>query len=362
MSNRALIDTFNTWRQEGQPFALATVTETAGSTYSKAGRHLLIKANGEHAGLLSGGCLEGDLADHARDVIHNGVACLISYDMRDDADDLWGIGLGCNGMMHILLQRLDAGSNWQPFHALAAAMAGQQRRTAALVIASDSSIAPLGASAIADRSGQLLQQHDWSEEIEFVVPDSLPAIIPNASLAGHTSVLYWAIEPWPRLLLLGAGPDAVPIVNTARLLGWEVTVADHRPHYIDSSGFENADIKKLIAPVTVAAELPLEQYDAIVVLSHHLETDRIYLQQLAAIPAQNAPDYLGILGPAARKQKLLDDLDGDTTILAGLLRGPVGLDLGASNPETIALSLISEIQLVLQQSSGLPLGDPADRL
>ncbi|MDP6437340.1 MAG: XdhC family protein [Gammaproteobacteria bacterium] len=332
MSNRALIDTFNKWRDEGEAFALVTVVETAGSTYSKQGRHLLIRSNGEHEGLLSGGCLEGDLAQHARAVIESGEPKVVTYDMRDDADDLWGIGLGCNGMMRMLVQRVAADNNWEPLQMLTAAMNTTETHMAALIVESKEPDTPVGTCWVDNNS---------------MVSSELPTLKQNTNV----TALHWKICPWTRLLLLGAGPDAVPVVESARMLGWEVTVADHRPHYIDSGGFDTADARLQVIPADIAAVLNLG-FNAIVVMSHHLETDRLYLQQLAALPVDKQPDYVGILGPPARKQKLLDDLGDTGQGLANRLRGPVGLDLGADSPATIALSLISEIQAVLNGSSG----------
>ena len=137
MSNRSLIRCFTEWQQSDTTLVLATVIHTEGSTYSKAGRHILIRANGEHEGLLSGGCLEGDLAEQARSVFATATPRIITYDMRDAADDLWGIGLGCNGMLQILLQRLSPDNNWQPFTAIAAAMSRGTDSTAALVTECD---------------------------------------------------------------------------------------------------------------------------------------------------------------------------------------------------------------------------------
>lgn len=336
MSNRALIETFKKWRDEGDPFALVTVIETAGSTYSKQGRHLLIKSNGEHEGLLSGGCLEGDLAEHARSVIDSGEPSIVTYDMRDDADDLWGIGLGCNGMMRMLVQRVSDDSEWEPLAMLTAAMGTNEIHTAALVVESEEPDTPVGMCRVDELPAE-------------------PASPPKLSRDDKARTLHWTIYPWTRLLLLGAGPDAVPVVESARTLGWEVTVADHRPHYIDSGGFDSADARLQVIPADISAVLNLG-YHAIVVMSHHLETDRLYLQQLAALQADHLPAYVGILGPRARKQKLLDDLGDAGQELGKRLRGPVGLDIGANSPETIALSLVSEIQAVLHEGTGAALG------
>jgi xanthine dehydrogenase accessory factor len=315
---------------------LATVVKTEGSTYSKAGRHLLMNADGAHAGLISGGCLEGDLADHARQVLATGEPMLVTYDMRDDADDLWGIGLGCNGLMRLLLQRIDAEHHWQPFTNMVMALANPLPQSLALVISSTHTNLPAGSCRV-NRSGK---NSGWPTD--SAAGTEHPCITQHISPQGELEILRWRTRPWVRLLVLGAAPDALPVVQLARELGWEITLADHRAHYLQACNFSVADEVMLVDPGAISADISLAEFNAIVVMSHHLETDRKYLRQLADCDAS----YIGLLGPSARKQKLLDDLGAAGKDLAKRLHGPVGLDIGADSPETIALSLLSEIQAV----------------
>jgi xanthine dehydrogenase accessory factor len=342
MSNRFLIEAFGQWRQADATMVLATVIATAGSTYSKPGRHILINADGQHAGLLSGGCLEGDLAERANSVLATGIPQTVTYDMRDDADDLWGIGLGCNGMMEVLLQRLNASNDWQPFTALAEAMAAGTPATAALVTACDAPAAHTG-DCYLRTDGTDRWTGSNSSGIRLTEPATLPARVTATSDTNVSSILYWRIRPWPRLLLLGAGPDAVPVAKLARALGWQVTLADHRPHYIEQVPRDAADDVRLIEAARLGEHLQLDRYSAVVVMSHHLETDRTYLLALADV----THDYVGILGPAGRKQKLLTELQLADSDFGKRLHGPVGLPIGADSPETIALALLGEIQSLL---------------
>jgi xanthine dehydrogenase accessory factor len=316
MSTRRLIEQFDAWQQESDALVLITVVATEGSTYSKTGRQLLMRADGSHAGLISGGCLEGDLANHAAEVIKDGAAKLITYDMRDDADDLWGIGLGCNGLMRLLVQRINKASGWQPFNNIKTALGDQTPHEITLVTASPAGQLPVGACLI----------------------DGTP--VDSAALTGQETLCKWLTTPWVRLLILGATPDAEPVASLARTTGWEVTVADHREHYLSKNNFSSADKLILTEPDRLNEQLDLSAFDAIVVMSHHLETDRKYLQHLGDATAA----YIGLLGPAKRKQKLLEDLPGASKILGERLHGPVGLDIGSDSPETIALALIAEIQ------------------
>jgi xanthine/CO dehydrogenase XdhC/CoxF family maturation factor len=161
-------------------------------------------------------------------------------------------------------------------------------------------------------------------------------------------VLYAPLTPIPRILILGAGLDAVPLVNVIAELGWRVTIADHRPGYLERNSFSRADARRVVRPETLAGDLPLANFDAIVVMSHHLATDREYLRQLAP----NESMYLGLLGPPARKRRLLDELGDAGRVLETRLRGPVGIDIGADSAESIALSIAAEMQAVLVRGAG----------
>jgi xanthine/CO dehydrogenase XdhC/CoxF family maturation factor len=132
-------------------------------------------------------------------------------------------------------------------------------------------------------------------------------------------------------------------VNILAELGWRVSVADHRPAYLERRGLERAESKVAVRPESLAADVGLGDFDAIVVMSHHLATDREYLRQLATLDAP----YIGLLGPPARKQRLLEEIADDAGGLAGRLRGPVGIDIGADSAESIAVSIAAEIQQVL---------------
>ena len=158
------------------------------------------------------------------------------------------------------------------------------------------------------------------------------------------SVLAGTIQPPPRLLVLGAGPDAEPVVHFATALGWRCTVVDHRDAYVGSGDFDGAEKVLCLPAAALAKSLELARYDAAVVMSHHLASDRVYLEQLAATDLP----YVGLLGPAARRDRLLSELGESARALTGRLRGPAGIDIGGRGPAAIALSIVAEVQGVLQ--------------
>ena len=347
MSTRGLIRTFEGWRRTGRPMVLATVYETIGSTYSKAGHRILIAANGDYRGLVSGGCLEGDLAERARGVIEASEPRALSFDMRDEADDLWGLGVGCNGLIRVFLQPLTVAEDYQPFPDIARGLLAAAPAVVATVIAG------AGGGGLAPGATLVWKGGDaGAESLEVLVPGCREARTAGRAIyrrePNGAAVLYAPIKPIRRLLVLGAGLDAVPVVNMAAELGWRVTVADHRPAYLEKDVFEAAEDTRLIDPARMGRALEPDRFDAIIVMSHHLMTDQAYLEQLAEVQA----GYLGVLGPKDRRERLLSALGDAGEALRERLKGPVGLDIGADDPESIALSLLAEMHAVLAGASG----------
>lgn len=324
--------------------AMATVYETQGSTYSKAGHRILIAANGDYEGLVSGGCLEGDLADRARAVLARDRAAAVSYDMRDEADDLWGLGVGCNGLIRVFLQPLLPALDYEPFAAIAQLALGHEAAAVATVVAPGETGAEPGATLIRRQTGATSTwrlPETLTEPLASGCRGTLAAGRARYAVeAGGLGVLYAPLNPIPRLLVLGAGLDAVPLVSMAADLGWLVSIADHRPAYIARGGFAAAERVLSLDPRSLEREIDLDAYDAVIVMSHHLVTDRIYLEQLSRADLR----YIGVLGPPARKARLLSELGPAGEALAGRLEGPVGLDIGADSPESIALAILADLQ------------------
>jgi xanthine/CO dehydrogenase XdhC/CoxF family maturation factor len=352
LSLQRLLPLFERERALHHSMVLATVVRTAGPTYTKPGAHMLLAGDGEYAGLLSGGCLEGDLAEHARAVLASGRAKLVSYDMRGSRDLLFGLGSGCEGAMDILLQRLDADGDWQPMTWLAAAWRAQRAAALLLVVSSSDPAWPPGA-AVSGVDGELtgvvandnhaavraplraLAARLSQEHCSRFLPQAVPGI----------DALALAQPPPVQLLLLGAGPDALPVVELAAFLGWRVTVIDHRSHYAQAGRFPTAARVLDGGPQALDRLLaaPPSTWAAAIIMSHHLTTDLGYLRALAA---SDIP-YVGLLGPGTRCQRLLAELGADAARLTPRLRAPIGLDLGAAAPEAIALSIVAEIHAAL---------------
>jgi xanthine dehydrogenase accessory factor len=344
-----LLPLYERERAAGRAVALGVLVRTVGSTYRKPGALILISAAGEYAGLISGGCLEGDLREHARAVIRTGAAANVNYDMRTADDLLWGLGLGCEGAMQILLLQAGPANGWQPLAHLAAALTAHQRTAVGLLVESEDPEAQPGKVVLPTDAGSN------APAPPSLATSAVQEVLRRAATSGEAR---WLEQPtWklfalplslpPRILLLGAGPDALPVVDFAVRLGWKVTLVDHRASYAVPSHFPGAEGVVLARPETLTDAIDLAGFEAAVVMSHHLPSDLAYLRVLAT----SAIPYVGLLGPAVRRARLLGDLGADARGLHGRLHAPVGLPLGGRSPESIALAIIAQLHAFVHGAS-----------
>ena len=328
-----ILEFFARERGAGRPLVAAIVVATIGSTYRKPGALMLFAATGERAGLLSGGCLEADLGQRAQALLASGRRLeLASYDSRSSDDPIWGLGLGCEGLMQILLLRVDADTGYEPLALLARLDAEGAAGSYAVALSEGHPTVPAGAVWIGDRG--------------------LEAGLATTTEDGQPLGLFVAqVSRAPTVLLCGAGPDAEPVVAWGASLGWHVTVVDHRPAYVEPARFPAARAVRRVDADELGRELDLARIDAAVVMSHHLVADGRYLRELARSPVP----YVGLLGPAARRERLFAELGAEPSgALRPRMRAPVGLDLGGRTPEAIALSIVAEIQATLHGRRGEP--------
>ena len=255
------------------------------------------------------------------------------YDGRGSDDPIWGLGLGCEGAMRILLWRLEAGSSLTLLHRWLSTAIRREPALLEIDLASGDGAFSIGNAlgGDADRAS------------------SVGALPPGRATLRDGSFAVAAARA-PALLLCGAGPDAEPVVRMASQVGWQVTVVDHRPAYVEATRFPGAVCVVTVDAADLGAVVALDGFDAAVVMSHNLVADGRYL---AALAVSDIP-YVGLLGPAARRERLYAELGSLAEALRPRLRAPVGLDLGGATPEAIALSIVAELQASLHGRSGTP--------
>ncbi len=339
-------------RRSGESAVLATVVKTQGSSYRLPGARLLLTQAGERVGGISGGCLEDDLIKKAWWLTAQGPV-IRKYDTTADGEiSADGYGLGCNGIIHVLIERVTAGHpSVLPY--LEAATKLRQAATIAHLISSPEMV---GERLVLDAAGNV---HSSSLDVALVdqlltamqgSTDSELLVLPD----GH-QVFLEKLTPPLHLLVFGAGDDAIPLVELAKYLGWRVSVFDGRAHYARAEKFPSADRVSIRPPNSPVP--PIDPWTVAVIMTHSYRQDLDVLRTLAREPLR----YLGVLGPRKRALDLLAEANQSENSSLwqqnNNLHSPMGLDLGGHGPELVAVAVISEIQAVLNGRTGGALRD-----
>lgn len=339
----------------GQRAALATVVKVEGSSYRQPGARMLVTEDGNLTGAISGGCLEGDAMRKALLVIARNKPMVYTYDTSDENSGFLAVGLGCNGIVHILFEPLEAG---KPNSIdLIREVVNERNRTVLLTLFSISEPQAPASTCLA-----VLGNNNTRGSL----PNDLPAgiilntghealslgtsLIRNFSTGIEWSVLADVVVPPVSLIIAGAGNDVMPVVKLADVLGWQTSVLDGRPSHATCHRFPEAT-QLVVAEALHALEgLPLDDRTAVLLMTHNYAYDLALLGQL--IDSNVA--YIGILGPRSKTKRLIGDLPPEKMQPAFLdkLYGPAGLDLGAETSDEIALSILSEVKAVLADRNG----------
>jgi xanthine/CO dehydrogenase XdhC/CoxF family maturation factor len=338
---------------------LATVVDVKGSGYRLAGARMLVDENGKSIGSISGGCLEADVLERAKSVLKTGQPTVVVYDSTKDESSVFGLHMGCRGIIRILLEQAN---NNHLFGFLKDAFVERKTTAIATLIArANATSLDLG-----DRfywTDRLVNERNHNRVVEEILPaltrDINGSIIERRSRtktystsAGEYEFFIEVIAPPPTVLIFGAGHDAVPVASFAKELGWVVNVIDRRSAYATPDRFPSADQVVVGHAQDLDDELFADQNAVSVIMTHHYESDRETVRRLINSDCR----YIGILGPKQRTADILNDLcESGVTINKDVLDriyAPVGLDIGAATPEGIALSIIAEIQAVLADREG----------
>lgn len=353
------------WRDcfaQGESGVLATVVRVEGSTYRRAGARLLLTSGGKRVGSVSGGCLEADLVKRAWWLTGNSQAAIRKYDTTMEGDIAQEFGLGCNGVIHVLLERLDAGLV-SPLTVVPLVKRLRQPGFLATAIAtSNAATAHVGQRWAQWPDGTMETDFTSNALAELARTEShtteRPKVVTYKS--GHSYVDLFVEPIWPtlRLLIFGAGDDAIPLVRLAKFMGYEVVVLDGRSHLARAEKFAGADRVVVTREDDPLGGVSIDDWTAAVVMSHSYDQD---LASVAALSHYHLP-YLGLLGPRKRTERLLSEANVSLDELGGALHSPIGLDIGADGAEQIALAIIAEIQSVLNRRAGGRLREKAGPL
>jgi xanthine dehydrogenase accessory factor len=345
-------------RASGQSVALATVVDVEGSAYRLPGARMLIADGKWIAGSISGGCLEDDVVMRAQEAIAKDEALVTTYDTTSDDDIVFGVGLGCKGIITILIEPIRGENRGVDF--LGFTKSCLEERTAGVV----ATVIRVHARADAKPGSRLvsrLEEHRsdiGDRELNSKIEAGIAGMAESAKLItvplghGFAEVFVERIEPPTPLVVFGAGHDAIPVVRLAKELGWHVTLIDHRPAYATAERFPLADRIVVSTPAGVSSNLTLTDDTLALVMTHNYLRDLELLEMLLPSPVR----YLGLLGPRKRTDQLLADLQqkGKPPTADELSRfyAPVGLDIGSEGPIEVALSILAEMQAVMTRHPG----------
>jgi xanthine dehydrogenase accessory factor len=333
--------------------ALATLVKVEGSAYRRPGARMLITSDGRQIGTISGGCLESDVIERSQQVLETGIPILVKYDTTSEEDLIWGLGLGCQGVAYILIERLNA-ERLNALNIIEECLLTRQVGAVATVFEVEgANKVKKSDSILLYPDGRLVSQIE-DRNLENVIKQNLQSVVQQRScsqayvLSEGIEVFLEVIQPPVSLVIFGAGFDALPVVDFAKKLGWYVTVIDPKARSITKERFKMCD--RIILGFPDGMETQIDEQTVVVTMSHNYLYDLEFLQMLTHVSLK----YLGILGPKKRTNRLLQDLQTEGLILKPeqQLYSPVGLDIGADTPEAIALSIIAEIQAVTQNRQG----------
>jgi xanthine/CO dehydrogenase XdhC/CoxF family maturation factor len=341
---------------EGRQTALATVVHVEGSSYRRPGARMLIEDNGQLTGAISGGCLEGDALRKALLVMNERKSRLVTYDTMDDDDSKFGVGLGCNGIIQVLIEPIDADNPNNPVQYLKAVNEKRQKAVLVTLFSLQDKKDPQHGTCL------LLKEDGSITEHISVLKDVLIAEAGEALTAQNTSFKNFLsenhnltafiemIKPPVSVIIFGAGNDVMPLVDMADILGWETTVIDGRTNYAKKERFVSACQVLISKPEHALEQIAIDEQTVFLLMTHNYNYDMAMLRQLLQM---NTP-YIGMLGPKKKKERMLNELKEEGVQLTekqlSVLHSPVGLDIGAETSEEIALSILAEIKALFAGS------------
>jgi xanthine dehydrogenase accessory factor len=341
----------------GGTAALATIVAVRGSTYRREGARLVVPADASRpsVGNISGGCLEGDVANRARDVLATGRPVLVSFDLTADDEAVWGWGLGCNGAIDVFVEPAAEAARFAA--AMRTAIAEQRPLALATVVAGGRAGARMVVHGDGGRQGTLGDTAADDEVAGLAARALTESRSYTVTLASGWRVFVEALVPPPRLVVCGAGHDAIPLVEFGARLGWRVEVVDDRRAMLDRARFPQAARLVHSQAGEAAGAVAVDGRTNVVVMSHNFLRDKAYLQSFLG----SGVPYLGMLGPRARLERLVAELRSEGVEVSPahleVVRGPAGLDIGADGPEQIAWAIVAEVLAAANGAPGGPLRD-----
>jgi xanthine/CO dehydrogenase XdhC/CoxF family maturation factor len=354
---REILKAYSEAKTAGKKTALATVVKVEGSSYRQPGARMLVTEDGSLTGAISGGCLEGDALRKALLAIHQKQNKLITYNTNNEDDIELGLQLGCNGIVHILFEYIDDAVSNNPMQLLQR-LEIDRKEAVVLTLFSLKKQAPQIGTVLVYKDQTLLQNIKMAQELLSDVRQVLEnkiTIVKNIQEDTQTEALIEYINPPISLVIAGAGNDVQPLAKMAVLLGWEVVIGDGRDTHATAKRFPEAKQVFVAKPEQLIENTTIDAQTYFVLMTHNYKYDLALLKLLLETDC----NYIGILGPKTKLNRMLDDLLTEGIIVneeqLQRIYGPIGLDIGAETSEEIALSIVGEIKAVTSDREGTSL-------
>ncbi len=353
---KAILAAYNTLDHASQHAALATVVHVEGSSYRRTGARMLVVDDGTWVGGISGGCLEGDALKKARLAIARSKPSLVTYDTTEDDAHQIGVGLGCNGIIDVLLTPVLPDDPHSPISVLQEVVADHRQANVLLTItklagdlngfetghiiryADRENLHALGDESLVERlesAIQLVLENKKSAALSFVLDDGR-----------ELEIFAEFLPPELHVIIMGHQYDVFPLVKVLREAGWRVTIVAN-PQKI------HREVAALVSAVVIPEDFSptlIDDFTAVILMSHDYKTDKRNLPLVLGAP------YIGMLGPRVRAERIFAELNEEGFPIPQETKdrifAPVGLDIGAITPEEIALSMVAEIRAVFSQRKG----------
>ena len=347
---RDILKAFDEAQKLGKQTALATVVHVEGSSYRRPGARMLIEDDGQLTGAISGGCLEGDALRKALLVMTEKRSRLVTYDTMDDDDAKFGVGLGCNGIIQVLIEPIDVANPNNPIQYLKAINEKRQKGVLITLFSlQDKKDPQYGTCLLLKEDGITIDHTPVLKDV--LMADANDALINQTSSfknyiseSQNLTAFIEVIEPPVSVIIIGAGNDVMPLVDIADILGWETTVVDGRANYAKKERFVSACQVLVSKPEQVLEQIIIDERTVFLLMTHNYNYDMAMLNQLL----QKNVSYIGMLGPKKKRERMLNELKEEGLIFTeqqlSVLHSPVGLDIGAETSEEIAVSILAEIK------------------
>lgn len=361
---REIIKSYEACKNEGKKCALATVVHVEGSAYRRPGARMLITENGKLTGAISGGCLEGDALKKALLVINSSLPSLVTYDTMDEDDATIGVGLGCNGIIKVLIEPLNFDNLFNPIEMFKQINSERKEKVLVSIFCpSNVRSSYVGTKMLIGDQGSIMGEIDDIEYTNEALKRKEEILRDRKSLwlnmtfeSVEYQIFYEYIEPTILLNIVGAGNDVKPLVEMAKIIGWDCNIIDGRHNYATYERFPEACNIVVNKPDLVLDQITIDHRTVFVLMTHNYNYDKAMLRQLVEI---DSLIYIGMLGPKKKFDRIINEFMDVGIILSDEQRdkifSPVGLNIGAETSEEIALSIMAEIKAITSERKGLPL-------